>query len=241
MKILVGRDYNEFSKLAAKHVAKFIRANPNRLLCFAAGDTPIGIYEELIKMQKCGELNLNTMYFVGLDEWVGIGYETKGSCAQVMQDFFYGPANIDTARIRVFDGLAADLEKECEQVDRWITEKGAISFTLLGIGMNGHIGFNEPGTDPERLTHAVELDEVTADVGKKYFDGAACPAQGITVGIKRLKEAEKIILTACGDNKGAILKKTLIEAPTTEVPSSLLQDHGDLTVVTDVNAFRAMW
>jgi len=241
MRLLVGRDYDEFSAIGATCAAEFIRQNPGKLLCFAAGDTPLGIYKALIAMQTAGELDLGSMYYVGLDEWAGIGYETKGSCAQVMQDTFYGPAGIPPDRIRVFNGLASDLEKECQEINRWIEERGGIALTILGIGMNGHIGFNEPFVDPEQETLVVDLDEVTARVGKKYFDGASCPTKGTTVGIKRLKEAEEVILAACGHKKGEILKKTLVEPPTVAVPSSLMQDHDKLTVVADKSAFFAMW
>jgi len=241
MNILIGQDFDEFSAVGAGRVAAFIRENPGKLLCFAAGDTPLGIYQALIAMQARGEVDLNSMYYVGLDEWVGIGYETKGSCAQVMQDTFYGPAGIEAGRIRVFNGLASDLEKECEDVNRWIAARGGIALTLLGIGMNGHIGFNEPFVDPERETLLVDLDEVTAEVGTKYFDGSSCPIKGITVGVKRLKEADQVILAACGEKKGGILKQTLVETPTIAVPSSLMQDHDQLTIITDTDAFRAMW
>ena len=241
MKLLIGQDFSEFSAIGAKYIADFIGANPERLLCLAAGDTPLGIYKDLVEAQKSGEVNLNSMYYVGLDEWVGIGYETKGSCAQVMQDTFYGPAGIDPGRIRVFDGLCSDLENECNEVDVWIEEKGKIALTLLGIGMNGHIGFNEPNADPGKETLVIKLDNVTAEVGKKYFGGADCPGLGITVGVKRLLEADEVVLTAVGAKKGEILKKSIVDKPTAAVPSSLTQNHRGLTVITDKEAFRAMW
>ena len=241
MRILIGRDYHAFSVLGASYIADFIRANPGRLLCFAGGDTPLGIYKVLIEMQARGEVDLNSMYYVGLDEWVGIGHETKGSCAQVMQDGFYGPAGIDPSKIRVFDGLCLNLEQECAEIHAWIAERGKIALTLLGIGMNGHIGFNEPFVDPSKETLVVDLDETTVEVGQKYFNDVACPAQGITVGIKRLIEADEVILAACGPKKSGILKRTLTDTPSIAVPSTLMQEHEALTIVTDKDAFRGMW
>ena len=168
MKILVGQDWNDFSVLGANYIADFIHANPGKLLCFAAGDTPLGIYKALIDIQNCGELDLSSMYYVGLDEWVGIGYETKGSCAQVMQDNFYGPADIDLSRIRVFNGLCSDLKQECDEINTWIEKKGKIALTLLGIGMNGHIGFNEPFVDPTKNTLVIDSDAFKSMFCKKY-------------------------------------------------------------------------
>ena len=241
MKILIGRDHDEFSEMGAKYVADFIRANPGKLICLAAGDTPLGIYKRLAEMQKRGEIDLNSMYYAGLDEWAGIGYETKGSCAQVMRDNFYGPAGIECGRMRVFDGLAADLEKECKQVSQWVKANGGVAFTILGIGMNGHIGFNEPNTDPEKDALVVDLDAVTADVGRKYFHGAACPVKGMTLGVKTLKAADEVVLAVSGSKKGNILRKTLTEGPSTAIPSSLMRNCSNLTVLTDESAFRAMW
>jgi len=241
MKLLIGQDVDEFSTIGGRIVGDYIRENPGKLLCFAAGDTPLGIYKELIQMQKRGEVDLSTMYYVGLDEWVGIGIETKGSCAQVMEDNFYGPAGIDGSRVRTFDGLSKDLERECQEISQWIEKRGKIALTLLGIGMNGHLGFNEPFVNPEKETLIVELDQVTAEVGKKYFQDTTVPKRGITVGIKALREAREVILVACGSKKGGILRKTLVDAPSIKVPSSLMQDHERLTIVIDKEAFQGMW
>jgi len=239
MKILVGKDYEEFAEIGAEYVADYIRKNPGKLLCLAAGDTPLGIYKNLIAKQTRGEVDLNLMCYVGLDEWVGIGYETQGSCAQVMEDNFYALAEIDRNRICVFDGLSSDLESECGKIERWINEHGGIALTLLGVGMNGHIGFNEPYCDTETDVAVVDLDEMTSEVGKKYFSGAACPTKGVTVGVKPLKSASEVILAVTGAKKGNILKKTLTEEPSNAVPATLLQNHPKLTVITDELAFKA--
>lgn len=240
MKLLIGRSDKDFAEIGAQYIAKFIRGNPQSLLCLAAGDTPLGMYKRLVELQHQGEVDLNSVYYVGLDEWVGIGYETKGSCMQVMMDGFYGPAQIRPENMRVFNGLAENMEEECAQVEQWVADHGGIGMTLLGIGMNGHVGFNEPYTDPQKSIVLHDLDNVTEQVGKKYFDGKSCPTQGVTIGIRLLSGAKQVCLVASGAKKAPILRKSLMEDPTVAVPASLMQLHEQLTVIMDQEAFRAL-
>ena len=240
MKLLIGRSDKDFAEIGAQYIAKFIRGNPQSLLCLAAGDTPLGMYKRLVELQHQGEVDLNSVYYVGLDEWVGIGYEIKGSCMQVMMDGFYGPAQIRPENMRVFNGLAENMEEECAQVEQWVADHGGIGMTLLGIGMNGHVGFNEPYTDPQKSIVLHDLDNVTEQVGKKYFDGKNCPTQGVTIGIRLLSGAKQVCLVASGAKKAPILRKSLMEDPTVAVPASLMQLHEQLTVIMDQEAFRAL-
>ena len=238
MKITVTENYAELSRETARSVAEFINGNPGALLCFAAGDTPLGTFAELIRMQEKGEVDLSAVFYAGLDEWVGLGPHDKGSCHQVMFGNFYAPAKIPRERIRVFDGLANPAD-ECAAMGEWLDAKGGIGLTLLGVGMNGHIGFNEPANQPEnsgRQAIVVPLDEVTQSVGRKYFDGAPCVPTGITIALPTLFKARRILVMACGEHKAPIIRQSFTSPPTPALPASLLRNHPDLTLLLDKQA-----
>lgn len=217
----------------AKRLAEYVQANPGKLLCLAAGDTPLQAYGHLADFHRDGRIDLNAMWFVGLDEWVGIGYETPGSCRQVMFDGFYDRAGIDHSRILAFDGRNPDIDGQCMAVSRWIAEKGVIGLTVLGIGMNGHVGFNEPGSLADDTVRIVPLDATTTSVGQKYFPGGVVPTRGITVGMRELLAANQILMMASGNRKAPIVQRALSAEVTPEIPASLLRANGTLTVLLD--------
>ena len=178
-------------------------------------------------------LNLSDAYYVGLDEWVGVGRETEGSCAQVMFDNFYGPAGVPPERICAWDGLCADTGAEMERVGSWISARGGIGLAMLGIGVNGHVGFNEPHTDPSKKLALVKLDEITKTVSKKYFLKYLPVAYGLTVGLAELYSSRRIMLVATGAGKADILRKVLSGNRDPAVPASLLADHRDIALYAD--------
>ena len=222
------------SEAVARTVAAWINANPGRLLCLAAGDTPLASYAELVALQDRGEVDLSSVYYVGLDEWVGLGMEDVGSCRQVMHDAFYAPAGIPDARRRVFDGLA-DPTAECLAVGEWIEAHGGIGLTVLGVGMNGHVGFNEPGPVPEGLCRVVELDETTRTVSAKYFDRPQPVHLCVTVNLPTLAAAERIVLMLSGERKRKIFARLGRDADGKDqnFPASLLMDHTGLVLFSD--------
>jgi len=177
-------------------------------------------------------VDLAGVYYVGLDEWVGLGYDDKGSCKQVMSDNFYTPAKIPPERMRVFDGLA-EPEAECEEIGKWIAERGGIGLALLGVGMNGHVGFNEPNGPGGGGAIVVPLDDTTKAVSVKYFGRTLPVTQGVTISLATLKQARKIIVMASGGKKREIIRKSFCFEPTPTIPASFLQDHSDLTLLTD--------
>jgi len=233
MKIITLQHEAELSERIARDTAAYIRAHPGALLCLAAGDTPLEAYRELVRLQAASEVDLGSVYYVGLDEWEGIGRETAGSCAQVMSDGFYDPAGIPKDRIAVWNGLCGDPEAEARRIEGWIRLRGGIAFTLLGIGMNGHVGFNEPGTGLPEGGLRVPLDETTRRVSVKYF-GRALPVEyGLSVGAGELKKAKTVFLMASGHRKADIVRKTVREPASIEVPSSMMADHPDITLYLD--------
>jgi len=236
MKIITVSDYNAMAVESAKIIAAYIKNNPGKLMCFAAGDTPLGTFAELIKMQDRGEVDLSSVYYAQLDEWVGLGPNDKGSCLQVMNEAFFGPANISKDKINIFDGLAEDQEAQCRKAEDWIKKQGGIGFALLGVGMNGHIGFNEPGAPDTEGCFIVELDDTTKKVSAKYF-GKSLPVQtGITIGRKTLLDSGEILLQISGKSKAPAAEKTLKGEIGADFPASFIRNHKNAIIMLDEDA-----
>ena len=232
MKIIIEKDHYSLSKVLAWEIVQYINRNPGSLICLAAGETPLATFAELIDLQKRGAVNLADVDYVGLDEWQGVGYETCGSCARTMRDALYSPAGIPESNLLLWDGLK-DAHSQRSDIEKWIKSHGGIGLALLGIGMNGHIGFNEQGTDPEALTSVVTLDEITVRVGKKYFSDADVPTVGMTVGIKALSESKCIFLAASGESKASVVRGALWGPATNTLPVSLIMGRPSLCLYID--------
>ncbi|MEI6578355.1 MAG: glucosamine-6-phosphate deaminase [Eubacteriales bacterium] len=233
MNIYVESGYNAVSLKAAKAAAEYINNNPRSLLCFAAGDTPLGMFKKLIEMQRKKEVDLSSVFYAELDEWLGLGYQDKGSCRQVMADNYYLPAGIPEGRINIFDGLSDDTVAQCRQMEEWIEMHRGIGLAVLGIGLNGHIGFNEPNAPETKGCFTVPLDEITKAVSTKYFGRITAVEQGITIGWSTLNDSKKLILLASGAKKAHILNVALNGKKDPLIPASLLRDHSDLTAIAD--------
>lgn len=236
MNIIVNENAAAQCERVAQDLAQYIRSHPGALLCLAAGDTPLPAYARLAEMGNAGEVDLNSVFYVGLDEWVGLGAETRGSCRQVMQDVFYGPSHIRPENMAVWDGLNPEPAKEIERIMAFVAKHGGVDYTLLGIGMNGHVGFNEPGTGLAEGGILVELDETTRAVSAKYFDTAMPVEKGLTLGAGELKKAHTLCLMANGARKAGIVCKVLREMSTADVPASLLTDHPNAVFYLDAEA-----
>lgn len=233
MELHIAETREDLVERMARAAAEWIGAHPGSLVCLAAGDTPLPVYARLVTLQAEGRVDLASVSYAGLDEWVGLGPADPGSCLQVMRDAFYEPAGIPADRRRVFDGLA-DPEAECRAMERWIEAHGGIRFTLLGIGMNGHVGFNEPGAPDGEGCLVVALDDVTQSVGVKYFDRERTLRQGVTVGLRSLSKAEAVFLMATGERKADIVGRMLSGDPA--VPASRLLPHPGLRIYLDREA-----
>ena len=236
MKIITAKDYCELSLLAAQKTADYINANPGSLICFPAGDTPLGMYAELVAMQKRGEVDLMSVWYAQLDEWVGLGPGDTGSCIRVMADAFFVPACISRTRVKLFNGLDPDLERQCREMEDWLASHGGIGYAVLGVGMNGHIGFNEPGTPDTEGCIIVKLDDTTKTVSKKYFGKEMPVTTGLTIGWRTLLDARSVVFMAGGATKAPIIKDALEGPVTTRLPASLFQNHRDITVMLDKDA-----
>ena len=237
MEVIVKKNYEEMSKAAATLFAAEIMENPKTILGMATGSTPVGLYKELVKMYEAGDLDFSQVTTFNLDEYIGLAPEHDQSYHYFMNDNLFDHVNIDKTRTFVPNGLEADSDKACSEYNEIIRKQGGVDLQLLGLGHNGHIGFNEPGAAFEKETHCVDLTESTIEANKRFFESEDdVPRQAYTMGIKNIMQAKKILVVVSGEDKAAILKEVLYGPITPEVPASILQLHNDVTIVADAAA-----
>mgnify|MGYP000394196540 CR=1 FL=1 len=237
MNLRVVNSYEELSKVAASEFSKVIKEKPNAILGLATGGSPIGMYKELIKMYENKELDFSKITTVNLDEYIGLNPEHSQSYRYFMNKHLFDRINIDKNKTYVPDGLEQDSYKACQQYNNIIEKSGGIDMQLLGLGHNGHIGFNEPGEAFEKETHCVNLTKSTIEANKRFFEREEdVPKQAYTMGIKSIMQAKKILIVVSGKGKADIVKKAFFGPVTPEVPASVLQLHNDVTLVGDRDA-----
>ncbi len=233
MKIIIGSE-QEIARKAAQRYVELLGKKPDAVLGYATGSTPLGLYGELIRLNKEGALNYKDVTTFNLDEYVGLDGEHDQSYRYFMNNNLFYHINIDLARTHVPSGLdiaaAADYDKAIEAA-------GGIDLQLLGIGNNGHIGFNEPGTPFGSLTHLVDLHPSTREANKRFFASIDdVPTQAVTMGVRTVMNARSVILMAIGRGKADIIRKTVLGPVTEEVPASVLQLHPDAEIYVDYEA-----
>ncbi|HKH61571.1 MAG TPA: glucosamine-6-phosphate deaminase [Flavitalea sp.] len=236
MLLKIHESYNAMSSAAADMIIDTVNKNPNALLCFATGDTPKLTYQTLQEIAKGKEVNFSKCFFIGLDEWLGIPPQNTGSCHYFLHHFLFQPLSIDPSRIHLFNAMTGDEEQECRTMNKLLQDKGPIDFMLVGIGMNGHIGFNEPGTDPGSTAHVSMLDSTTQTVGKKYFQQEVTISKGITLGLKQVMDSRKLLMIANGKKKAGVIKKTVEGGISSDFPASLVRDHKNSILMVDKEA-----
>ena len=216
---------------AARLIAAHITAKRGALVTLAAGFTPLAAYRELVAMQSRGEVNLTSARYVGLDEWVGLGENDEGSCIFTMNGAFYKPAGIPKDNIRVFDGTAKEAFVAAQALNTYMEASNGLSLAVLGIGINGHVGFNEPNSPLGGLFSLTPLSAVTQEVGRKYFSGNATPQAGATLTLNALMAAKQVILIATGTHKREIAKAIL--AGEISLPAAAFLSHPGATYIFD--------
>ena len=241
MKIISAPDYQSMSRKAANIISAQVILFPSSVLGLATGSTPLGVYSQLIEWYKKDDIDFSKVHSVNLDEYCGLSTEHEQSYRNYMNANFFSQVNIPVENTNVPNGLAKDIDAECRRYDNVISSLGGIDLQLLGIGHTGHIGFNEPDDDFDKTTHCVKLKQKTIDANARFFDNAAdVPQYAITMGIKAIMQAKKILLVANGASKAEILCRSLFGPITPEVPASILQLHNDLTVVADEEALKVI-
>ncbi|MDP4262749.1 MAG: glucosamine-6-phosphate deaminase [Bacteroidota bacterium] len=238
MEIFIADTYPDLSKQAANDLVQLMRSRKHPLLCTASGDTPAGLYKNIVDKVAKKELDISGWFFVGLDEWTGMNGDDEGSCRFHLNNQLFRPLQVADNKIFFFDGRAKDLHKECEDAENFIVQQGGIDVAILGLGMNGHIGMNEPGTSQSLRSHVTALDPITQQTGQKYFKKQQQLTGGITLGLATLLDAKHIILLVSGSHKAGIVKKILDEKISEQVPGSLLRQHPGLKIYLDADAAK---
>jgi glucosamine-6-phosphate deaminase len=233
MKILIVKNYDEMGRKAAEIMAEEIKSRPNLVLGLATGSTPVGCYKELIKMN----LDFSKITTFNLDEYAGLDEKHSQSYHYFMRKNLFDFINISQESIHIPDGMAKDVEKFSLEYDKAIKKSGGIGIQILGIGSNGHIAFNEPGTLFDSRTHPVKLKESTIADNSRFFKNEKdVPKSAVSMGMRTIFEAKKILLLASGKNKADAVAKTIEGPVTTDVPASILQNHNDAVIILDYAA-----
>ncbi|MGE7271438.1 glucosamine-6-phosphate deaminase [Brevibacillus panacihumi] len=237
MKLLLVEGYQEMSKVAAQLFAQEVKRKPDLVLGLATGGTPVGMYEELIRMHRTEGLSFSQATSFNLDEYVGLDAQHPQSYRTYMQEHLFGQIDMAAERTNIPRGDAQDLERECARYEQAIAEAGGIDIQVLGIGTNGHIGFNEPGSPASSKTRVVQLTSSTIEANSRYFESVEeVPTQAVSMGIATILGAKKIVLLASGEAKAQAVRDMLEGEMTPDVPASLLQMHHDVTVIADAPA-----
>lgn len=234
MRIIVTKDYKDMSRKAANIISAQIITKPDCVLGLATGSSPIGTYDQLVEWYEKGDLDFSKVSSVNLDEYRGLEHSHDQSYYYFMHEHLFDRVNIDPANTNVPDGTEPDAEKECKRYEELIASYGGVDLQLLGLGHNGHIGFNEPAPAFDKETHCVDLTESTIEANKRFFASADdVPRQAYTMGIGTIMKAKKILVVVSGEDKADIVAKAFYGEVTPEVPASILQFHPDVTVVVD--------
>lgn len=241
MRIYCAKDYEGMSRRAANIIAAHVVVDPACVLGLATGSTPVGAYQELSRRCAQGDLSFSRVHTVNLDEYVGLGSEHPQSYRYFMRKNLFGQIDIPPANTHLPDGLAPDAEAECSRYDRLIRELGGIDLQLLGIGHNGHIGFNEPDQAFTLGTHQVRLTQSTIEANARFFaTEAEVPRAAYTMGIKTIMQARAILVVVSGAEKADIAYRAFLGPVTPQVPASILQLHPHVTLCGDLAALSKL-
>jgi len=241
MRIIVVDNYEEMSKRAALMIASQVTLKPDSVLGLATGDTPLGMYKELIKLYNKNEVDFKEVRTFNLDEYYGIDRENLQSYYYFMNANLFNSINIARENINMPDGMAKDVNASCIEYEKKIKELGGIDMQVLGIGGNGHIGFNEPNVNFEAETHLVNLDAQTIEANSRFFDSIEdVPVKAISMGIKTIMNSKKIILLANGINKAEAIERAVKGKINPNIPASILQLHNDVTIILDKEAASSL-
>jgi glucosamine-6-phosphate deaminase len=237
MEVVIRENYNEMSKLAAQMVAELLNTKPNAVLGMATGSTPLGLYQELVRMYQRGQLDFSRVMTFNLDEYVGLPGNHPQSYAYFMQENFFEHVNVQPQNINVPSGTTSNYPAFCEWYEKRIAECGGIDLQILGIGSDGHIAFNEPTSSLSSRTRLKTLSKQTIDDNARFFERREdVPVYAITMGVGTILEARQLLLVASGKSKARAIAQAVEGPVTSMVTASALQLHRDATVIADEDA-----
>lgn len=241
MRIIRTKDYREMSRTAANIISAQVILKPGSVLGLATGSSPLGAYAQLAEWYRKGDLDFSLVRTVNLDEYIGLAPDHPQSYRRFMEENFFSRVNIPPESIDIPSGVSPDPEAECRRYDARLRSLGPIDLQLLGLGVNGHIGFNEPSDNFPKGTHIAELTGSTRDANKRFFAGIdETPKTAISMGIYDIMRSKRILMVASGANKAAAVQKAFFGPITPRVPASILQLHPDVTLVADEEALKGV-
>jgi len=234
LKVIQAKDYDDMSEKACEMITDSLKGLENPVLGLATGSTPEGLYQRIIEKYEQKEISFQNAMTFNLDEYVGLAKDDPNSYYHYMNEKLFKHIDIPKEHIHIPNGTAADLEKECNDYEQLILAQNHIDLQLLGLGVNGHIGFNEPGTPFSSRTSVVDLVESTINANARFFDSIDdVPTQAISMGIKTIMESQEIILLASGESKAEAIAKLINGEVSEEFPASILKNHKRVTVIAD--------
>ncbi|MBY0478648.1 MAG: glucosamine-6-phosphate deaminase [Chitinophagaceae bacterium] len=233
METKIYPDYETLSAAVAQIMFDTIQQKPTAVICLASGHTPLLPCQLFVKKANDEHLHISEATFLGLDEWVGVPPENEGSCHYFLYNTVFNPLGLQAGQIHLFNSMADDLSIECITMDEVIENNGGIDLMIVGIGMNGHIGFNEPEVSFTNLSHVIELDKTTIEVGQKYFPAATTLSKGITIGLQHLMNTKQVLLIANGEKKATIIQQTIESEVSNQIPATIMQTHKHGVIMLD--------
>ncbi len=231
MQISTFRNPEQLAIHTANFIIDLVKKIPNATLILTSGDTPVLTYKKIVEFAQPADFQHVTI--IGLDEWVRIPATSEGSCRYIVEENLLKPLQINPNQYTFFNSMSDDLQAECKRLDDLLFEHGGADLIIVGVGLNGHIGLNEPGTSFGNYCHVSELDEITITTGQKYFSSNTPLSQGITVGLKHLLDAKTAILIATGERKAEILKEMIQQEPNEDLPATVFKLHQNAYIWLD--------
>jgi len=240
MNLQIAATHHQQSNFAAELMIETIRKKPGAVITLATGDSPKLAYRLFVEKVLNEGVDISQVFFTGLDEWVDVPPHNPGSCHFFLHENIFSPLKLDSSQFHLFSSASANARQECDRMNQVLKEKGGIDLMVVGVGMNGHIGFNEPGADLNEEAHLAVLEPITLQVGQKYFEGPTPIQYGLTLGLKQVMEARQLIVLANGEKKSAILEKALRGEISNAVPVSLARNHPNCYFILDEAAATFM-
>ena len=238
MEVIIENTYEGMSKRAAADLLAVLQSLDKPLICTPSGASTAGLYKELVHLVQASKVDTSTWHFVGLDEWKGMDGSDEGSCRNQLNQQLFNPLSAVAQRICFFDGRAKDIVTECQKVEAFIQQFERIDVAIVGIGVNGHIGMNEPGTSVSLRSHVASIHESTQQIGQKFFKEPRLLDTGLTLGLATLLEAKYLILLASGNSKAESVYEMLHAPQSEEMPATLIRDHTNLMVYLEKEAAK---
>lgn len=239
MNLIKAKNYCDMSRIAANIVSAQVILKKDSVLGLATGSTPVSMYKQLIEWNEKGDVDFSKVITFNLDEYLGVSDKDKHSYLWFMRDNFFEHINIESKNVFIPDGMTKSIANECMSYEQRMRQRGGIDLQVLGIGLNGHIGFNEPSNCFKRDTHRVDLTESTMNANARYFaNKAEIPKSAITMGMGSIMRTKKILLLCSGEEKAQILYQAMYGDIDPIIPASILQLHSDVTVIADKGALE---